>query len=237
MYECAWEKITRDAIRFVTESDPKLVSAARKKHLLTAKILAKQLERREADLHKNLLASIEKVVGDKKILLWKQLLEQNGYDDMNVANLMTEGVRLVGSHDHPSCYPLKLKPASMSESELRDSAVACRMALESRRPQAESRGSLNIWKRRLRRKWIWSSLKDPISFRPWGDRSFGAWPVEDHEAICDSAGIEVEAYRWWLGGSAQLRIHPSHSPGPPGCRLCNGSDIWARQVWQLQVGR
>ena len=136
----------------MTESDPKLVSAARKKHLLKAKILAKQLERREADLHKNLLASIEKVVGDKKILLWKQLLEQNGYDDINVANLMTEGVRLVGSHDHPSCYPLKLKPASMSESELRDSAVACRMALESRRPQAESRGSLNIWKRRLRRK-------------------------------------------------------------------------------------
>ena len=38
---------------------------------------------------------------------------------------MTEGVPLVGSHDHPSCYPLKLKAASMSEEELRDSALSC----------------------------------------------------------------------------------------------------------------
>ena len=77
------------------------------------------------------------IVGGKRILLWKRLLEQTGYD-MEVVKFMTEGVPLVGSHDHPSCYSLNLKAACMSEEELRDSALSCRTALENRRPQTEA---------------------------------------------------------------------------------------------------
>ena len=39
----------------------------------------------------------------------QKLLEQHGYDDMEVVRFMKEGVPLVGAHDHPPCYPLKLK--------------------------------------------------------------------------------------------------------------------------------
>ena len=55
--------------------------------------------------------TVEKVVSDKKILLWQTLLEQNGYDDMEVVKFMKDGVPLVGTHYHPPCYPLKLKLA------------------------------------------------------------------------------------------------------------------------------
>ena len=123
MDECALNKITKDAIEFVSMSDPKLVSIERRKNLLKAKILPKQLEGDEKSLHKSLPESVEKVVSDKKILLWQTLLERNGYDDMEVVKFMKYGVPLVGTHDHPPCYPLKPKLASLTEAELRSSAI------------------------------------------------------------------------------------------------------------------
>ena len=45
MDENALEKITKDAIEFVSGNSQELVSIERKKNLLTAKILAKQLGR------------------------------------------------------------------------------------------------------------------------------------------------------------------------------------------------
>ncbi|CAL1142518.1 unnamed protein product [Cladocopium goreaui] len=140
MDENALEHITRDAIEYVACNSPELVSIERKKNLLKAKILAKQLEGQEKKLHENLPESVEKVVRGKKILLWQKLLEQSGYDDMEVVKFMKEGVPLVGAHDHPKCYPLKIKLASTTEAELRDSALPCRLALEHRRPQTNEPG-------------------------------------------------------------------------------------------------
>ena len=76
MDENAVADITRKAIQFVVKSDPKLVSIERKKQLLKAKIKAKQLAKLEQDLHESLHPAVEKVVHDKKILLWKTLLER-----------------------------------------------------------------------------------------------------------------------------------------------------------------
>ena len=140
MDECALEKITKEAIRFVSESDPKLVSIERRKNLLKARIMAKQLEVQERTLHEGLPESVEKEVRGKKVLLWQKLLEQHGYDDMEVVRFMKEGVPLVGSHDHLPCYPLKIKMASTTEAELRSMAVPCRLALENRRPQTDAPG-------------------------------------------------------------------------------------------------
>ena len=59
MDECALEEITKDAIRFVSKSDPRLASVERRKNLLKARIMAKQLEEQEIDLHRNLPESVE----------------------------------------------------------------------------------------------------------------------------------------------------------------------------------
>ena len=140
MEENTLHKITNDAIDFVAKSSSRLVSIERKKNLLKAKILARQLESQEKELHASLPTSIQKVVQDKKILLWEKLLELNNYDDMEVVHFMKEGVPLVGTHDHPSCYAMKLKLASTTEEELRDSAVPSRLALEMRKPHTDSPG-------------------------------------------------------------------------------------------------
>ena len=73
MDENALEQITRNAIEYVACNPPELVSIERKKNLLKAKILAKQLEGQEKKLHENFPDSIKKVVQGKKILLWQKL--------------------------------------------------------------------------------------------------------------------------------------------------------------------
>ena len=43
--------------------------------------------------------------------------------------LLTQGVRLVGQHDTPSCFPAILKPASLTQQDLELSAVWRRRAI------------------------------------------------------------------------------------------------------------
>ena len=140
MDENALEPITLEAIRTIVTTNPKLVAIERKKNLLKARIKDKQLQKDEDLLHSRLPVSVEKVVKDKKILLWKSLLQECGYDDMEVVDFLIQGVPLVGTHNHPSCYAMKVKPATLTEAELRGSAAFCRRALESRRPQTDEPG-------------------------------------------------------------------------------------------------
>ena len=137
MDENALESITLEAISTIVTTDPKLVAIERKKSLLKARITDKQLQQDENLLHSKLPASVEKVVKDKKLLLWKSLLLECGYDDMEVVDFLIQGVPLVGTHNHPSCYAMKVKPATLTEAELRGSAAFCRRALESRKPQTD----------------------------------------------------------------------------------------------------
>ena len=109
MDENAVSDTTRKGIDFVAKSHPRLVSVERRKQLLKAKkIKAKQLKQPEKALHESLHPSAEEVVHDKKMLLWKALLQDEGYDDLAVVDFLTRGVPLVGAHGHPDCYALKI---------------------------------------------------------------------------------------------------------------------------------
>lgn len=99
-----------------------LTKIERKKNLLQAKIMARKLEQDEKALHSGLPKCLEKVLGGKNLLLWRDLLAKYQYDDMGVVDFMLKGVPLVGVHDTPSCYPELLKPATMTEEDLRSMA-------------------------------------------------------------------------------------------------------------------
>ena len=101
------EPITRDAIQFNLQHHPDLVKLERRKNLLQAKLLSKQLAAEESKLHQSFPVCMEKVLVNKKLLLWKGLLKKYDYDDMGVCDLMIRGVPLVGQHDTPKCYPEK----------------------------------------------------------------------------------------------------------------------------------
>ena len=95
--------------------------------------MAKKLEEQEELFHANLPHCLARVLEGKRILLWEQLLLRYNYDDMAVVRFMKEGVPLVGCHDSPDCYPWKLKPASLTEEDLAQSAVWRRKAMLNRR--------------------------------------------------------------------------------------------------------
>ena len=126
------EPVTKEAINFNLKHHPDLVKIERRKNLLQARLMAKQLEAKEKELHSNLPGCLEKVLANKKLLLWKGLLEKYGYDDMGVCDLMFRGVPLVGQHDTPSCYPEKVKLATLTEDDLRKSAKWRRAAIIGR---------------------------------------------------------------------------------------------------------
>ena len=125
------EDATLFSMRYNLQKSQDLIKLERKKNWLQAKILTKQLEGKEREIHAGLTSSMQKVLDGKKLLLWKQLL------DLEVCDFMFKGVPLVGSHDTPKCYPELLKPATLTEEDLQSSAVWRRGAILSRVHQSD----------------------------------------------------------------------------------------------------
>ena len=122
------EDATRFALNFNLQYPPHLVELERKKNLLQAHLLAVQCEEQEKHLHKEMPSSIAKMLVGKRLLLWKKLVEKYNYDDMEVYHFMESGVKLTGMHDTPECYPEKIKPAKLTQSDLESTAVWRRKA-------------------------------------------------------------------------------------------------------------
>jgi hypothetical protein len=127
------EAVTRYALEFNLQYPPQVVMLERKKNLLQARLLAKQCEQQEKQLHENLPPSLQKVLRGKQLLVWKKLLERYEYDDMQVYDFMASGVKLTGMHDTPACYPEKIRPATLTQGDLEASAVWRRKAIVGRK--------------------------------------------------------------------------------------------------------
>ena len=57
---------------------------------------AKALEEEERLLHEKLHKDAQSVIKEKRILLFKEMLQDIGYDDMSVVELLSVGVRIIG---------------------------------------------------------------------------------------------------------------------------------------------
>ena len=128
----ALPKITLDAIFKSFSSDQKSMALKRKIALMKAEILALKLEKDEEALHRSMPDWMQGVVHDKRILLWETLLRQSDYDDMEVVDFLKQGVPLVGTSDCPPCFETKVRPAVLTEAELRASAPDLRRGMMSR---------------------------------------------------------------------------------------------------------
>ena len=133
---------TLKAVTQMTQRSLTLSVLEMKTKLLKAKILAKKLENEEIRLHEGCEPSVKKVIERKKVKLTEELLRQTGFEDMEALDFMTKGVPIMGCHNHPDMYKLKLKPAMVTEDDLRASARWRREALIGRRPQTDQPGFL-----------------------------------------------------------------------------------------------
>ena len=112
---------------------PQLLKLERKKRLLQARLLLLRQADDESALHSAMQPSVRKVLAGKKLLFWKSLLLQYGFDDMGIFDHMVNGVPLVGMPDCPPCYPAKVVPATLTEEDLRTSARWRRKAILGRK--------------------------------------------------------------------------------------------------------
>ena len=59
--------------------------------------LIKDLDSDEKKLHEGMPKGVQMVLRGKRILLWKQLLEETGFPDLQIVDEVVEGLKLVGS--------------------------------------------------------------------------------------------------------------------------------------------
>ena len=69
---------------------------------------------------------VSAILSSKKILAWQALLEASHYEDMQVVELVKQGITLDGV---PPCYPPDWKPATLDSQDLLDTAVWRRRVL------------------------------------------------------------------------------------------------------------
>ena len=85
--------------------------------------MTSDLRKEEEQLHTNMHPDIAKVLKGKRILLWRKLLEEAGYEDLEVVDETIEGFSLVGAATVSKSYPLGPAPAQQSVDQLKEQAV------------------------------------------------------------------------------------------------------------------
>ena len=85
------------------------------------------LKSQEKILKASVHEDVRLVLADKNILLWKEMLQSINYEDMGVVEEFTSGTALVGSAPITGLWPAKFTPATMSISELHDTAARERL--------------------------------------------------------------------------------------------------------------
>lgn len=79
---------------------------------------ALDLKQSERELHESLHPNVAQVLTGKRILLWQQMLESIGYEDMAVAKEFSDGTPLTGESEVTGLWPRKFRPASMTTADL-----------------------------------------------------------------------------------------------------------------------
>ena len=123
--------ITQKAIFNILTRGPSDIARERLaaiKHVLE---LDKKLQHDESELHKTMPPYMQTVLKGKKILLFKRLLEETSYDDMEVCSFIQEGTQLFGHHSIPPYAATKIVPAVSTVEQLQREAPWRRKAVRT----------------------------------------------------------------------------------------------------------
>ena len=128
-YESVLHPITSEAIDKVVNTCPTKLAKERLKAVFKIRKMSAELSQKERDLKATMHPDVRRCVQTKNISLFEGLLSQLGYWDLDVVNLLKQGVPLVGLQSAPEGYQKQLVPASMTEDELTRTAKWRRQAI------------------------------------------------------------------------------------------------------------
>ena len=126
---CVLPKVLLEAVRLTKQCCPGELAKKRLQTLRFWLDRASQLKVDEADLHKSLPSSLERILQPKRLLLLKDMLKHYEYPDPGVVDEIISGTTLTGVSPHVECFEQSFKPAKITEDELSTSATGSRHAM------------------------------------------------------------------------------------------------------------
>ena len=104
---------------------------------------AKALHAQECALHDSLDEQIKPVMASKRLLLFKEMMDDAGVQDKELFSDMCNGFRLVGDLQPSGQFQQQWKPAALGVEQLQQTALwAQKAVVSSCQGQRDSRGSL-----------------------------------------------------------------------------------------------
>ena len=110
---------------------------------------AESLKSQEIALKSKLDSHAKHILSDRKILLWKSLLEEYNYPDLPVVDELIEGTKLTGETDTTGLWPAKFIPSTISEAELLEVSVRERDAVCAKVKSVPSETDETVWNKTL----------------------------------------------------------------------------------------
>ena len=102
----------------------------------------KALMGEEAELRRGMPKHVNEVTSGKSLRLFRVLLEESGFEDMTVCDMMEQGVSLTGSEPESPLYMKKYIPASLTVEQLNHQAAWRRKVTMSKPLSEEERSQL-----------------------------------------------------------------------------------------------
>ena len=117
-----------EAVKFNSLQSPEAVAKHRSETIRRLISMANTLDRSEAKLKSELSERRREVLGKKRLLLFKALLEEAGSADKNLVDIC-RGFDLVGRLPESNYFEKRFKPVNLAPASLREVAEKARVAL------------------------------------------------------------------------------------------------------------
>ena len=139
-----------EALATVLKLGPGVVAERRAVHCNRILKRIRELETEERVLHENLHPQVRSVLQGKRLLIWRELMVETGYPDLEIFDEVTEGIKLVGPAHESGAFPAGMTPAQQSVSQLSSQAVWRRKtAIGKCRSSGIKSANVELWEQSL----------------------------------------------------------------------------------------
>ena len=175
---------TLDTLQYILQYSPSHVARHR---VSVAKSLMERrsaLAKDESELHSKLPQHLQTILAEKNLLLFKELLSENHYVDLEVVDEMIAGFKVTGKLRPSRAWPKQLKLATMSVEEFKQRSVWANKALAAKCVSAGEREiDQQVWDQTIdevQKGW----LQGPFTFEQMKSRF-------DNQAWCASRRFPI----------------------------------------------
>ena len=138
------------AVATVLKLGPGAVAERRAMHCSRILNRVRELEADEKVLHEGLHQNVRSVLKGKRLLIWRELMVETGYPDLEIFEEVTEGIKLVGPAHASQAFPAGMTPAQQSVVQLEAQAVWRRKtSIGKCRSSGDTAADVELWEQSL----------------------------------------------------------------------------------------